>query len=94
MAFEIRHEEGTVFLAGRLDASQSDKAREVFDTLQRATVVDFSDLDYISSAGISVILAAFKRLHDGGHDFRLVNMTQRIRNVFQYAGLDKIFVIE
>ena len=94
MVFEIRHDEGTVYLSGRLDAAQSEKAKAVFDTLNRATVVDFSDLAYISSAGISVILTIYKRLNDAGHDFRLVNMTQRIRNVFQYAGLDKIFVIE
>jgi anti-sigma B factor antagonist/stage II sporulation protein AA (anti-sigma F factor antagonist) len=91
---EIRLQDGTVFLSGRLDASQAEKAKEVFATLNQSAVVDFSELDYISSAGISVILAAYKRLNDAGFKFKLVNMSARIRNVFQYAGLDKIFVIE
>jgi anti-sigma B factor antagonist len=92
--FGIRQDGNTVYLEGRLDAAQSEKAKTVFNTLDRPTVVDFAGLDYISSAGISVLLAAYKRLNDAGHGFKLVNMSQRIRNVFQYAGLDRIFVIE
>lgn len=94
MIFDIRQEGTTVYLTGRLDAASSERAKSVFNTLDQTTVVDFSELEYISSAGISVILAAFKRLSDAGHGFKLVNMSPRIRNVFQYAGLDRIFVIE
>jgi anti-anti-sigma factor len=94
VTFDIRQDGRTVFLEGRLDAAQSERAKAVFGAINQSTIVDFSGLEYISSAGISVILAAYKRLSDAGHGFKLVNMSQRIRNVFQYAGLDKIFVIE
>ena len=87
-------EDGTVFLAGRFDASQVDKAKETLGTLQDSTRADFSGLEYISSAGIGVILITYKRLDDAGKTFKLVNMTDRIRNVFQFAGLDKVFTIE
>ena len=93
--FEIRHENGTVYLSGRLDAAQVDKAKGAFENLgDKAVIADFSGLDYISSAGIGVILAIYKRLTDGGHTLRLVNMTDRIKNVFKFAGLDKILMIE
>jgi len=87
-------DDGTVFLAGRLDASQVDKAKQTLGGLSDSTVADFSGLEYISSAGIGVILVTYKRLHDAGKTFKLVNMTDRIKNVFQYAGLDKVFMIE
>lgn len=85
---------GTVFLAGRFDASQVDKAKQTLGGLEDSTVVDFSGLEYISSAGIGVMLIIFKRLNDAGKTFKLVNMTDRIRIVFEMAGLDKVFTIE
>jgi len=85
---------GTVFLAGRFDASQVEKAKETLGGLNDSTEIDFSGLEYIASAGIGVILITFKRLSDAGKTFKLVNMTDRIRNVFQFAGLDKVFMIE
>ena len=87
-------EDGTVLLSGRLDASQVQKAKEGLAGLDGPSILDFSGLEYISSAGIGVILATYKRLHDAGHPLRLVGMTDRIRNVFRYAGLDRIFTIE
>lgn len=91
---EITQEGEKVFLSGRFDASQSEKAKSVFETLNGPTTVDLGGLEYISSAGISVLLAAFKRLRDSGAPFKLVQVPPRIRTVFQYAGLDRIFVIE
>jgi len=92
---EIRFaEDGTVYLAGRFDASQSDLAKARLGELEKSTRLDFSGLEYISSAGIGVLLATYKRLLDGGHQLTMVGMTPRIRNVFQYAGLDKVFRIE
>jgi anti-sigma B factor antagonist len=93
--FDIEALDGNrIRLVGRLDASQVDRARQVLDRLQGPTVADCSGLEYISSAGISVLLVTFKRLSDAGHGFRLVNVSDRIRNVFRYAGLDRILTIE
>lgn len=92
--FEIRTDDsGTVFLAGRLDASQTTLADEQLATLAGTARIDLSELDYISSAGIGVLLKTYKRLHDGGGGLALVNLPARILNVFQYAGLDRILDI-
>jgi len=92
--FEIRtDEDGTLFLAGRLDASQTASADDQLAKVTGQTVADLSELDYISSAGIGVILKTYKRLHDQGGGLTLVNLPPRIRNVFQYAGLDRILDI-
>ncbi|MEK6756885.1 MAG: STAS domain-containing protein [Bacteroidota bacterium] len=93
--FDIRmkdHDE--VALSGRFDAAQVEKARSVFDQLTTTTVVDFKELDYISSAGLGVLMATQKRLKDAGHKLRLKNVTGHIRDVFNIARFDLIFDIE
>jgi len=87
-------EPGTIQLTGRLDASQADEAMTALRKLDGPLTVDFVGLDYISSAGLSVIVETYRRLQGAGHAFRLVNMQPRVRNVFKYSGLDRILQIE
>ena len=92
---EIRDSgEGRIHLSGRFDASQADKARDVLGQLNGDTVVDFGELDYISSAGLGVLLGAQKRLTDAGQRLILANMNRHIREIFRIAGFDRIFEIE
>jgi anti-anti-sigma factor len=92
--FDARMAADGVVLAGRFDASQTDKAQSVFDRLSETAVVDFKDLDYISSAGLRVLLHTQKRLGQTGNCLKLRNMNVHVRQVFQYAGFDMIFDIE
>ena len=84
---------GEIVLAGRFDAAEADRARGVFLTLDDARVVDFARLDYISSAGLGVLLAAQKKLSERGRGLKLVNMNGHIRDVFRFSGFDQIFEI-
>ena len=93
--FEIQFLSGTeVKLVGRLDASQAEKATAALKALTGPATADCSELEYISSAGIGVVIETYKRLNDAGHSLVLARMTQRVRNVFAYAGLDKVLQIE
>lgn len=93
--FEMRIAgDGQILLSGRLDASQSEKAKSEFDKITKSAVVNLKDLEYISSAGLGVLFAAQKRLKDGGQGMKLINMNQHIRDVFRYARFDLIFEIE
>ncbi len=85
---------GIVKLFGRLDASQAERAKTALQAMKQSTTVDFSELDYVSSAGLGVIIETYKRLRDSGYDLRLVHMRPRIRTVFLYSGLDKVLHIE
>lgn len=84
----------TIVLVGRFDASQVRQADPIFDSLEGNCVVDCKGLDYVSSAGIGVILGTYKRLLDAGHSFKMINVNEHIRQVFRYAGLDKIITME
>ncbi len=86
--------DGHIALSGRLDASQAEKAKTEFDKVAKSAVVDFKDLEYISSAGLGVLFATQKRLKDAGQGLKLVNLNQHIRDVFRYARFDLIFEIE
>jgi anti-sigma B factor antagonist len=85
---------GEVILCGRFDASQVEKAKTAFDSVTSTCVVNFKDLDYISSAGLSVLLATQKRLSQSGQCLKLKNLNAHIRQVFEYARFDMIFDIE
>ena len=82
-----------IIMAGRFDAAEAEKARKVFLSLTDATTVDFARLDYISSAGLGVLLAAQKKLSEQGKGLRLVNVNSHIRDVFHFSGFDQIFDI-
>jgi anti-sigma B factor antagonist len=86
--------DGEIALMGRFDAAQVENARSVFDKIDRTCWVDFTDLDYISSGGLSVLLGTQKRLSPAGHQLRLKHMNRHIREVFKYAGFDTIFEIQ
>jgi anti-sigma B factor antagonist len=80
-------------LAGRFDASQVAAAKEVLDKITTSSTVDFRELEYISSAGMGVLLATQKRLSESGHKLALVNLNKHIRDIFGYAGFDRVFEI-
>jgi anti-sigma B factor antagonist len=93
--FEIRlGEQGEVVLSGRLDAAQCDKALQFLDGVAAPRVVELAALEYISSAGLGVLLKTQKRVMANGRGLRLVNANRHIRDIFRYAGFDRIFEIE
>lgn len=86
-----RTEAGDIRLEGRLDAAQAETARSFFQQIEGSCTVDFKDLDYISSAGLGVLVMTQKRLKSAGAGLKLVNMNGHIKDIFHYAGFDKIF---
>lgn len=87
-------DDGVVFLSGRFDAAQADRVREEMSRIKVSCTVDFEKLDYISSAGLGVLLSVQKRLGETGNRIKLVNLNRHIREIFRIAGFDQIFEIE
>lgn len=93
--FDIQSKgEGRIVISGRLDASQARRAQEFIDGIEHPREFDFARLEYISSAGLGILLRTQKRVMSQGGALRLVNVGNHIRDVFRYSGFDKIFVIE
>jgi anti-anti-sigma factor len=92
--FEIGlNDRGEVVVSGRLDAAQAARAQEFLDAVRGGCVVDMADLEYISSAGLGVLLSTHKRLMAGQSALELVNVNPHIQDIFRYSGFDKLFVI-
>ncbi len=85
---------GTVRLIGRLDAAEAERAQKTLDQVPGPVTLECSGLEYISSAGISVFLLTYKRMAAKGSSLRLVGLIPRVRNVFTFAGLDRVFDIQ
>jgi anti-sigma B factor antagonist len=93
--FEVTvNDDTSLVLSGRLDASQVDKAKKELQELSTSTTLDCTPLDYISSAGLGILISTQKRLIKDGQTLHLTNLNPHVRNVFHYAGLDKIFGLE
>ena len=85
---------GEITYCGRLDAAQCEKAQAFMDTVADAHVLDFAALEYISSAGLGVLLKTQKRLVESGGGLRIINVNNHIHDVFRFSGFHAIFDIE
>ena len=86
--------DGTVAVVGRLDAAQSPAAQGFLDKVQGLVTVDCGRLEYISSAGLGVLLKTHKRLMSGSSGLKLINVNSHINDIFRYSGFDKLFDIK
>jgi len=92
--FEIDYgSDGEVICAGRLDAAQCAKAEAFMDEIADTSTLDFSRLEYISSAGLGLLLKTQKRLAESGAALSISNVNNHIYDVFRYSGFDAIFDI-
>ena len=93
--FEIsRREDGTIMVSGRLDAAKAPRAQEFLDAMEGQCVLDLGELEYISSAGLGVLLRTHKRLMADGAGIKLINVNSHINDIFTYSGFDRLFTIE
>ena len=87
-------EGGEVVCSGRLDAAQSEKAEDFMANLSASCTVDFERLEYISSAGLAILLKTQKRLSESGAALKIINVNKHIYDIFRYSGFNAIFEIE
>ena len=86
----------SIALEGRLDTTTApDLERELkaeLDGVQELTL-DFSGLDYISSAGLRVLLSAHKAMSGKG-GMKVTNVNEIVGEVFEVTGFSDILTIE
>jgi len=85
--------QGAVVIEGRLDAAQAAAAQAFLDGVSGSVVLDCTALEYLSSAGLGVLLKTQKRLKAGAGQLRLTGVNRHVHDIFRYAGFDQIFEI-
>lgn len=84
-------------LHGRLDSNSSKDLDAVFNELYERSEIeilcDMKGLDYISSAGLRVLLMAVKTINKKKGKLALCNMNEFVQEVFEIAGFTPLFFI-
>jgi anti-anti-sigma factor len=70
-----------------------DKILAVIDEGERQLVIDLSQLNYVSSAGLRVFLLASKRLSPAGGKLVLCSLQEPVKEVFEIVGFFSILSI-
>ena len=88
--------EATILLQGRLDTMTAPQLEaELRQTIPglRALTLDFGGLDYLSSAGLRVLLSAQKQMMKQG-SMKLVHVAETVMEIFEVTGFVDILTIE
>ena len=86
----------TIVLEGRLDTMTAPELEETLKTALEGVeglTFDFEKLDYISSAGLRVLLAAQKTMNQQG-SMKVKNANEIIMEIFEVTGFSDILTIE
>lgn len=87
------NDQGQVAMTGRLDAAQAATAQAFLDQVSGECILNLAELEYMSSAGLGVLLKTHKRLMSASSGLKLVNVNSHINDIFRYSGFDKLFDI-
>jgi len=90
-------DELTMAVEGRIDTLTSQILdKQINDELGRfnSLTIDFKDVEYISSAGLRVLISAQKKLEGDDASMRIINVCDVVNEIFTMSGFDKILKIE
>ncbi len=98
MTIEIKRnaEQTTIVLVGRLDTTTAPALDKTINNDIEGTknlVLDFKSLEYISSAGLRVLLGAQKKMQKIG-SMKVTNVCEAVMEVFEMTGFADILEIE
>lgn len=76
-----------ISIAGSLDSNTAPQLQQSIDAeiseSVSTTIIDFKDLDFLSSAGLRVIFKTKKIMDNSGGKFLIVNLQPQIKKVFE-----------
>lgn len=100
MTIEIKEENGNIkaLLKGRLDTAAAADIAPQFNTLcenaDKEITLDFTDLEYISSSGLRLLIGLRKESAAKGGKVIIEKINDSIRNVFTMTGFYSLFEIK
>lgn len=95
-----KEEQGVIILSpdGRLDSNSAPSLEQEIDTIGSGNdghhlLLDFSKVEYISSAGLRVVLKTVKERQSASKSFAVSSMQDHVREVFEISGFDSYVTI-
>lgn len=87
-----------VTVHGELDLASGDRLREAIDDglsdPEPRIAVDLTDVSFMDSSSLGILLASLKRAHELGGELRLVGVQGSPARVLELSGLDDTFIVE
>ena len=87
----------TVSVEGRIDTNTSDELKNELDAEMGnfdSLIMDFTDLEYISSAGLRLLISTQKKLKSEDIPLVIRNVNDSVNEIFTMSGFNKILKIE
>lgn len=87
----------TVELAGRLDTTTTPQVSESLEQLPQGCklcILDLANVDYVSSAGLRLLLLLHKRMDAGGGKFLLRKVQPGVQDILNMTGFSSFLSIE
>lgn len=87
----------SINIIGSLDSATAEEAENWISSFQipheKPIIINFADLDYISSAGLRVIFNFARTLKKNGNKFAVCNTQDHVREIFEISGFDSFIPI-
>ena len=90
---EYNEKELTMKIEGRIDTITSqDLEKEITSELDNidSLILDFKEVEYISSAGLRVLILTETKLKEKDNSLTIINVNEPIKEILRMSGIDKI----
>ena len=98
ITFETLPEMTCVRLSGELDiaatTNQVDELQQMLNIADKALLIDCSEMEYISSAGLRFFMQLKKESMAKGGSIRIAHLNEDVSDIFRMSGFQNIFSIE
>lgn len=89
----------TVYLQGEIDHHSAKLMREEIDSavdfnMPALLVLDFTEVSFMDSSGIGLVMGRFKNLQKNGAELNLSNLSNNIYKIMKLAGIDRLATMD
>ncbi len=92
----MENNKAIVAVEGWLDTNSSPELGREIEALSdiESLILDFDKLEYIASAGLRIVILAYKKLKSMNGEFSIINVSSEVMDVFKLTGFDQNFDIQ
>jgi len=85
------------YVDGEINLNTAPQMKKEFEKVVAAkskkVIINFDKVSYIDSSGLATVVEIFKKLRAYGGTLKLVNLSPKIKNLFEITKLEKLFDI-
>ncbi|MEJ8555368.1 STAS domain-containing protein [Tepidibacter sp. Z1-5] len=97
-SFDDNKDAWNIDIHGEIDIYTANELKDILieciSSKPKDLILNASNLEYIDSTGLGVLIGILKRLKTDEKDIYIINAKQSVKKLFNITGLDKIFKLE